>query len=255
MSLPAWPDFTPHPGRKRVAIVGFAASSLHLTPWMDPAIELWGMNQSYIHFERRPDRWFEIHRPESREDVAVPDYLADLEVIGCPLYMIDRDPKFPTSVAYPLRRVQEMVPDVYRRYFTSAAAYMTALAIVEGFDEIALYGIDCATGTEYAAQKPCLEAWLSLAMGRGIRVIVPPQSALFKTPFLYGYEPPRMFPRVLKASEPWLRDRILAYKAKNNELLEQIHQCEGAIAELESLLNFAEAAGRGAQYPVAEGKA
>ena len=45
----------------------------------------------------------------------------------------------------------------------------------------------------------------------------------------------------------------MAYKAKNNELLTQVHQCEGAISELESLLNFAEAKGRGASFPTAEG--
>lgn len=255
MSLPNWSAFVPEPGRKRVGLIGFSASSIHLAPWQDPRFELWGMNQSYIHFERRPDRWFEIHRPESRPDAAIPDYLDDLKVIGCPLYMIDREPQYPTSLAYPLKEVREAVPALYHRYFTSAAAYMTALAIVEGFEEIALYGIDCSTGTEYAAQKPCLEAWLSLAAGRGIKVTVPPQSSLFKSPFLYGFEPPRAFPQVLKASVPWLRDRINGYKAKNNELLEQIHQCEGAIAELESLLAFAESAGRGTQFPVAEGKA
>lgn len=253
--IPTWLPFTPDPGRKRVAIVGFAASSLHLVPWHDTTLELWGLNQSYIHFERRPDRWFEIHRPEAREDVAVPSYLDDLKTIGCPVYMIRAEAAYPTSVAYPLEDVQAGLASHLRGYFTSGVSYMVALAIVEGFEEIALYGIDCATGTEYASQKPCLEAWLSYAAGRGIRVVIPPQSALFKAPFLYGYEPPRAFPQVLKASVPWLRDRILAYKAKNNEYLAQIHQCEGAISELESLLNFAEAKGRGASFPTAEGAA
>lgn len=253
--IPTWPAFQPHPGRKKVALVGFSASSIHLVPWQDPTVELWGMNQSYIHFERQPDRWFEIHRPEAREDVAVPDYLDDLKGIGCPVYMIAREPAYPTSLTYPIEQVREAVPTLYHRYFTSAAAYMVALAIVEGFEEIALYGIDCATGTEYAAQKPCLEAWLSLAVGRGLRVVVPPQSSLFKSAFLYGYEPPRQFPQVLKASVPWLRARIEGYKAKSNELLEGVHECAGAIQELTALLQFAESAGRGTQFPIAEGKA
>ena len=251
--IPTWPSFVPEPGRKKVAIIGFAASSLHLAPWADATVELWGMNQGYIHFERQPDRWFEIHRPEARADVAVPDYLEDLKHLACPVYMIERDTAYPTSVAYPLDRVRLAVPALYHRYFTSCASYMVALAIAEGFQSIALYGIDCATGTEYADQKPCLEAWLSLAIGRGIDVHVPSTSALFKTPGLYGYEPPKRFPRVLKASEEFLRNRIDAYKLKNNELLTHMHQIEGAIEELQSLLNFAEAAGRGASYPTVEG--
>jgi hypothetical protein len=236
-----------------VALVGFSASSLHLVPWQDPTVEVWGLNQAYINFERRPDRWFEIHRAESRPDVAVPDYLEDLKAIGCPLYMITAEAAYPTSVKYPLEEIQAVVPPLYRSYFTSGVSYMVALALKEGFEEIALYGIDCATGTEYAGQKPCLEAWCSLAMGRGVNVIIPAQSALFKTPFLYGYEAPKRYPRVLKASENWLLDRIEGYKANNNDLLTQLHQREGAIMELEALLKFAEAKGRGASYPTVEG--
>lgn len=253
--LPNWTPFAVDPGRKRVALVGFAASSLHLVPWQDSRVELWGLNQSYIHFERQPDRWFEIHLPESRPDTAVPDYLDDLKDIGCPLYMIDRDPQYPTSLAYPLDEVRSAVPLLYRNYFTCGVAYMIALALAEGFEQIALYGIDCATGTEYMNQRPCVEAWLSLALGRGVDVIVPPQSALFKAPYLYGFEPVRRFPRVLKASESFLRDRILAYKTAHNNELQKLHQIEGAIEELESLLGFAEAKGRGASYPLAEDSA
>src|SRR5437899_2348017 len=94
----------------------------------------------------------------------------------------------------------------------TTACVNAAEGIAEGFETIALYGIDCAAGSEYELQKPCLEAWLSLAMGRGVEVIVPPMSALFKTPFLYGYEAPRKFPRVLQASESFLLSRIESFK-------------------------------------------
>jgi hypothetical protein len=250
--IPAWTPLRAEPGCKRVALVGFAASSLHLVPWQDTTVELWGLNQAYIHFERRPDRWFEIHQPASRPDISVPTYLEDLKDLECPIYMIDRDPAYPTSQAYPIDHVRAGVPPLYYRYFTSGVSYMVALAIALGMEQIALYGIDCATGTEYASQKACLEAWCSLALGRGIDVVIPPQSALFKSPFLYGYEAPRQFPRVLKASEQFLRDRITAYKVKSNETLQQLHQIEGAIDELNALLNFAESKGRGAQFPLAE---
>jgi len=211
------------------------------------------MNQAYGLFERRPDRWFEIHQPDARPDAHIPDYIADLHQLTCPIYMVDVDPAYPTSVRYPLERVQAAVPPRYRAYFTSSAAYMVALAMLEGFETIALYGIDCATGTEYELQKPCLEAWCSLAEGRGHEVIVPATSSLFKTPFMYGYEAPRAFPRVLKASEKFLRDRINDHKVASNTILAELHRIEGAIQELESLLNFAEAKGRGAQYPTIEG--
>ena len=240
------------PPRKKVAIVGFASSSRDLAPYHDPAYEMWGLNQAYEHFQRSPDRWFEIHRPEAQEDPAVPTYLEDLKKIACPVYMIDVDPAIPTSVRFPLERVCEHMPLTHQRYFTATMGYMIALAIAEGFETIGLYGVDCATGTEYEQQKACVESWLSLAMGRGIEVIIPPTSALFKSPFLYGYEAPKAFPRVLHASEQFLKDRISTYKVRSNETLANLHRMEGAVDELEGLLKFAESKARGASYPTIE---
>jgi hypothetical protein len=250
--LPDWKPFAVNPGRKKVAIVGFASSSRDEAPWADPAYELWGMNQAYSVFHRAPDRWFEIHTNKSREDASFPNYFDDIREVGCPIYMVDRDPAFPTSLKYPLDEVVEGLPAQYRRFFTSSAAYMIALAIHEGFETIAVYGVDCAVGTEYELQKGCIEAWLSLAVGRGIEIIVPAQSALFKNPFLYGYEQPRTFPRVLRASEAFLRRRVEEYQIKHNEALENVHKCEGAIRELTELMSFAESKGRGAAYPSLE---
>lgn len=240
------------PRRKRVAIVGFASSSRDAAPWLDPAYELWGLNQGYQHFQRRPDRWFELHQPEAQADPAVPTYFADLSALAIPIYMVDVDPRFGTSVKYPLDRVRGVAPAAYGRYFTSTMAYLVALALAEGFEEIAIYGVDCTVGTEYADQKPCLEAWLGLAMGRGVTVTIPPTSALMRAPNLYGYEPPRTWPRVLRASEQFLRDRIEAHKVHSNEALADVHRLEGAIQELSALLSFAESKARGAQFPTVE---
>lgn len=237
------------PKRKKVAIVGFASSSRDLAPWADPSYELWGMNQAYEHFQRRPDRWFEIHTPDAQADVAVPTYHADLQKMPCPVYMIDVTPEVPQSVRYPRERVT-----VGRAYFTSTAAFMVALAIHEGFEEIALFGIDCTIGGEYAYQKPCLEWWLGQAEGRGIRVVIPKTSALLKSAYVYGYEPVKKWPRVLKASEEFLQARITAYKQQSNDLLKDLHRVEGAIEELQGLITFAEARGRGAEFPMVEGR-
>jgi hypothetical protein len=240
------------PRRKKVAIIGFSATSVHLAPWHDAEWELWGMNQAYTLFERQPDRWFELHLPDAQPDVALPSYHQDLAQFPCPVYMIEPDPKISTSVRYPLDRVRLITPTLYHRYFTSSAAFMIALAMAEGFETIGLYGIDCTIGTEYETQKPCIEAWCSLAIGRTIEVIIPPTSSLFKTPFLYGYEAPKAWPRKLVASEAWLRQRITGHKVWCNERLKELHKCEGAIEELEELLNYAIAKSRGSQFPTVE---
>jgi hypothetical protein len=238
------------PPRKKVAIVGFSSSSRHLAPWTDPEFEIWGMNQAYEHFERRPDRWFEIHMADAQPDPGTPTYHSDLATMCCPIYMLDVEPQIPMSVKFPLTRVLSIAD---RGYFTSTAAYMVALAISEGFEEIAAYGIDCTVGTEYEVQKPCLEWWLGIAMGRGIKVTIPTTSALLKAAFMYGYEPTRKWPRVLKASEQFLDDRIAGHKQEHDRTREYLHKLQGAIEELTELKRFAEAAGRGSEFKTVGG--
>ncbi len=230
--------------RKRIAIVGFSSTSRHLAPWHDPSFELWGMNQAYEHFQRRPDRWFELHTSENQPDPSVPTYLDDLRTLDCPVYMLEDDASVPTSVKYPLERVLKIGP----KYFTSTAAYMVALAILEGVSEIACYGIDCTVGTEYEYQKPCLEWWLGVALGRGIKVTIPEASALLKAPYLYGYEPSRKWPRQFVMTEEFLDQTITNYKISFNDALEVQHRCEGAIAALTEYKKFAEASGRGSDF-------
>ena len=88
------------PKRKKVAIVGFASNTLHLVPWDDPAFELWGMNQAYLHCPRRCDRWFEMHLLEAMADARDPEYLKFLQTATIPIYMIQRMDEFPTSMRW-----------------------------------------------------------------------------------------------------------------------------------------------------------
>ena len=67
-------------------------------------------------------------------------------------------------------------------------AYMIALAIEEGFQEIQLYGVECNLKLEYEEQKPCLEYFIGIAKGKGIKVYIHPTSKLLKSEKgLYGF--------------------------------------------------------------------
>jgi len=70
-------------------------------------------------------------------------------------------------------------------YLSSTIAYELALAIHEGFAEIHIYGVDLNTESEYAWQKPGVEYLIGVAVGRGIKVVIPDNCALLKAP-LYG---------------------------------------------------------------------
>jgi hypothetical protein len=75
------------------------------------------------------------------------------------------------------------------RYFTSSAPFMIALAIHEGYERIEIYGFEMSSREEYAYQKPCMEFWLGVAMGKDIEVYLPPGCALLgETTKLYGYD-------------------------------------------------------------------
>jgi hypothetical protein len=65
-------------------------------------------------------------------------------------------------------------------YLESSIAYMVAQALLElkPVDRIAIFGVDLHCESEYAYQRPNLEYLIGLARGKGIKVYIPPQSAL-----------------------------------------------------------------------------
>ena len=134
------------PKRKKVAIVGFATNTLHLIPWTDPSFEIWGMNQAYMHCYRRADRWFEMHLLEAMPDIRDPQYVNFLKACSIPVYMIQCYDEFPASVRFPIEEAIRYAGG--RDYFMSSVAFMMALAALDGFTEVHLYGINLAIGDE-----------------------------------------------------------------------------------------------------------
>lgn len=127
-----------------------------------------------------------------------PHHIAYLGRCGVPVYMQEVDERIPTSVRFPYEAVTESLglPDVNGRkrlYLTSSVAWMMALALYEHkggqtIDEIRLAGIEMLLGTEYARQKPCLEWWLGLAMGMGIKVMLAPTGSAILSDAIYAVD-------------------------------------------------------------------
>jgi len=228
------------PKRKKVAIVGFATNTLHLVPWNDPEFEIWGLNQGYMHCHRRADRWFEMHQKESTADVRDPDYLTWLSRCPIPIYMTETQREIPNSVRYP---IEEACKYANRDYFTSSPAFMLALAGMEGFEEIHLYGINLAIGDEYFFEKACAEYWIGFLEGKGVRVYVPKASSLLKQFRRYGYavdaRPQASFKVLLTAR----RDE---YRAKAEQFSNDLHTVLGAMREDEAIMQIAEGIDHGA---------
>jgi len=174
-------------GRQVVCIVGCAAFSRMLAEEMEPSTHIWSLNDAWKFLRCRVDAYFDIHSEDSWP--ARETYYAGLRV---PVYMQKKDSRVPYSIEYPLN----LVTDKHRRFATSSTAYMVALAIHQGFDEIRLLGSDMDKWSEYSEQRPGLMYWLGVAEGAGIEVWLPPGCPLFAEP-LYGYENPNYIPRQL----------------------------------------------------------
>lgn len=185
--------------KDKVCIVG-CADSKKLVPFDDDSFEFWGVNNLYgvnlpgAHW----DRWFEIHNIEigpdgkyrRRESLDfrgqnVKDYLEGIGKMDCPVvYMQKKWDIIPQSIEYPL----DAICAVFGRYLTNTISYELALAILMGFKEIHVYGVDMAVGSEYEFQRPSCEYFLGLAVGKGITIFIPDEADLLKARFLYGFE-------------------------------------------------------------------
>ncbi len=93
-------------------------------------------------------------------------------------------PQIPNAVEYPIQKAIAQ----FGRYFTNTISYELALAIMLGFDEVHIYGVDMAVAEEFMNQRPSVEFFIGILVGMGKKVYIPDEADLCKSRFLYGYE-------------------------------------------------------------------
>lgn len=168
---------------RKVCILGRCSNTRQDAPIHSPDWEMWVLGWDPVP---RYHRLFEIHsnwrefHGEGGEEARLHQlYLSQQDV---PVYMLEKEPDIPTSVAYPFDDVARIVGRTAQGtpYLESSLAYMMGLAILElePDDRIGLWGIDLQVNSEYSYQKPNMEYLIGLARGRGITVTVPPESSL-----------------------------------------------------------------------------
>jgi hypothetical protein len=233
-------EVTVTPPRKKVALVGFASNSLHQVPWDNPEFEIWGMNQGAMNFKRRADRWFEMHLPEATPDIRMPDYMEWLKALTIPIYMIDMYDYAPTSLRYP---IEDAIKYAGRDYFMSSVAFMCALAGMEDFEEIHLYGINLAIGDEYFYEKPNAEWWLGRLEGMGKKIVIPRASSLLKQTKRYGYD---IDARPSQSLKVLLNSHIQNYRAQAEKAAGEANMHIGAMRAMEQFVQIVEGVDAGA---------
>jgi hypothetical protein len=163
----------PEVKKDKLALVGFAPTTLYLMNEVDPSWEVWGMNELYqlgipevaakvgkALDNSKFTRWIEIHsRAKDKEGKAYCDdvntetpqgknHIMNLNNMPFPVYMRGEDMEkykdVQNSIAFPHRQIVNFFG---RKYFTNTVSWMLGFAIMEAFQEC---GIDTT--------KPCHEA-------------------------------------------------------------------------------------------------
>ena len=158
-------------------------------PWYDESFELWGINNFWNAMRDnedrlRADRWFELHPPTT--DIQNEHDMNWLMQCPIPIYTTQPFPENPNSVVFPVDHLAEKFTD----YFSCTFAYQIALAIDEGFEVIALHGLELALGTQREAtvERACVNYWIGLAQGQGIRILIPQDDFVISHWGRYGFE-------------------------------------------------------------------
>lgn len=153
--------------------------SLGLCPTKKPEkSEFWGCNN--IYKAREVDRLFIMH------DVYITQYNRQTKIIeeankkGFPVYTLGKYSDLKNNIQYP---IQEVIKEFNIAYFLTNISYMLALAIMQGPENLYLFGVDMDFGTakEYMQnEKSNVEHWLGVATGRKIQFHLSKGSALMR---------------------------------------------------------------------------
>lgn len=197
----------------KIAIIGKAPSSRLIAPYDDPRWEIWSISDNFNVIPRW-DRWFELHDLDRYKELypSYYDWMASLPAGGKPLYTNERRDELPASVEFPWQHLVKK----YGRYFTNTISWQIVFAIEElsrviklaklghasdheGFEltpadyracgaAIGVWGVDMATNTEYAHQRPSCEYFMGWVQGLGIELVVPDECDMLKTSRMYAIE-------------------------------------------------------------------
>ena len=132
---------------KKIAILG-KLETKYDAPFYDNSWEIWSMNK---HADEalipRVDKWFDIHINPDKKDADV------------------------LRADFPFHECHKLAGG---NYFNTITSYLIAYAILQGADEIALYGMRFTPDHERRARELYnVRQWIFFALGRGIKVTIP----------------------------------------------------------------------------------
>lgn len=172
----------PKPPRT-VWIVG-TSRNLEEMPALPRGVEMWAQNdhKKYGRVGARVmdehTRWFNLHSRTWMTHRYPKSFDWHMRQSGIrPFYTQAKWYDIPGNKLFPRKQIQQAFATRTgpNRYFTCTVAWCIALAIVEGFKRIELYGFTFGDkpGERYAHQRPCFFYWVNEARARGVVVTYP----------------------------------------------------------------------------------
>lgn len=183
---------------------------------------------------KRVDLVVEIHKPELYKNHPKDDKYWDwLKGTKTPVVMQSPDPEVKSAALYPLSATLGFLDGIKikgkdARPLNSSIVFAIALAILEGYKVIDIYGVEMSNSSEYRSQQPIFAFWVGFAAGRGIKLNINCTEGLFIQP-LYGYED--------MLNNEKIHGYINGLKEQQAELLRQSHMVDGAILFARQLLD------------------
>jgi hypothetical protein len=246
----------------KIAIVCGAPSSEYLAPFNDPDWKIWVIGSRlnlYMEKGYKVDLAFEIHKDFTiRFDLENSKrnseyYINWLFNTGVPL-IVGETTEIPEKKKsdYTVFPYEESAKLIGSQYLTSTTAFMLAYAIMSGAEEIGLWGVDMSCDdSEHFFQRPCVEAWIGLAKGKGINVYIPKESPVLRNKFIEGIDggrPPKNPPfceEEFNALADVHKQKIAEHYQiiRDSELALNAHQ--SAVDTLTALANIARAVEEG----------
>ena len=225
------PEIIPQKTRK-IAILGTAFTSVDEAPYDDMSWEIWNISANY-NKPKRFTRWFEMHTFDTLyESKAIPEYYDFLKKCGNKLVAGFEDKEhWPDAEIYP----QELIIHRFGKYFTSSCSYMVAMAIHEHLlakefggepiSELGFWGVDMAVAEEYGHQRACLEYYIGIAYGLGMKVTIARQSPILRCMAMYALDnkvfSAEMTGRLLEAKRRADMSRVNSLNAEKQEFYDR----------------------------------
>lgn len=169
---------------KKLLLLGISELSNNIYDLDLENYEIWTVAATLMNeddeFNEKIDKFFEIHR----KDEYIQDTASYIYKTNKPVFMKEKDEQVKDCHIFPY----EDIFNKFGHYFTNSFSLMLCYGVLEGFKEIAIYGIDFLTNREATIERCNFEYWVGYFRGKDIKINVSKNSVLLKSNFVYGID-------------------------------------------------------------------